>query len=136
MQRSLVQVQPEVAQAQEQVQSQAEQGAPSGPPTAKAKKAGLRRPHLRIFPVSLLKLGAFSKQGGGQAGATRRGAKTGLGQRKGTLEGPCGWSCLAFPWCQRFNNVRCFLIFFCMCLCPPDPLYCSQSWLLKKGYGL
>uniref|UniRef100_A0A8C2PNS3 Solute carrier organic anion transporter family member n=1 Tax=Capra hircus TaxID=9925 RepID=A0A8C2PNS3_CAPHI len=114
MQRSLVQVQPEVAQAQEQVQSQAEQGAPSGPPTAKAKKAGLRRPHLRIFPVSLLKLGAFSKQGGGQAGATRRGAKTGLGQRKGTLEGPCGWSCLAFPWCQRFNNVRCFLIFFCI----------------------
>uniref|UniRef100_A0A452E2T5 Solute carrier organic anion transporter family member 6A1 n=1 Tax=Capra hircus TaxID=9925 RepID=A0A452E2T5_CAPHI len=114
MQRSLVQVQPEVAQAQEQVQSQAEQGAPSGPPAAKAKKAGLRRPHLRIFPVSLLKFGAFSKQGGGQAGATRRGAKTGLGQRKGTLEGPCGWSCLAFPWCQRFNNVRCFLIFFCI----------------------
>ncbi|XP_070650173.1 solute carrier organic anion transporter family member 6A1 isoform X4 [Bos indicus] len=117
MQRGLVQVQPEVAQAPEQVQSQAEQGAPSkstGPPAAEAEKAGPKRPHLRIFPVSLLKLGAFSKQGGGQTGATRRGAKTGLGHRKGSLEGPCGWSCLVFPWCQRFNNVRCFLIFFCI----------------------
>ena len=74
MQRGLVQVQPEVAQAPEQVQSQAEQGAPSestGPPAAEAEKAGPKRPHLRIFPVSLLKLGAFSKQGGGQAGTTR-----------------------------------------------------------------
>nr|XP_025147970.1 solute carrier organic anion transporter family member 6A1 isoform X6 [Bubalus bubalis] len=117
MQRGLVQVQPEVAQAPEQVQSQAEQGAPSestGPPAAEAEKAGPKRPHLRIFPVSLLKLGAFSKQGGGQAGTTRRGAKTVLGHRKGSLEGPCGWSCLVFPWCQRFNNVRCFLIFFCI----------------------
>ena len=131
-----MQVQPEVAQAQEQVQSQAEQGAPSGPPAAKAKKAGLRRPHFRIFAISLLKLGAFSKQGGGQAGATQHGAKTGLGQRKGTLEAPCGWSCLVFPWCQRFNNVRCFLIFFCilvMAQCKPAEGAASRR--ARSGVG-
>nr|CAI9689227.1 unnamed protein product [Rangifer tarandus platyrhynchus] len=117
MQRGLVQVQPEVVQAPGQVQSQAEQAAPSEstrPLAVEAEKAGPKRPHLRIFPVSLLKLGAFSQQGGGQAGATQQGAKTEVGHRKGSLEGPCGWGCLVFPWCQRFNNVRCFLIFFCI----------------------
>ncbi|KAF4015383.1 hypothetical protein G4228_006831 [Cervus hanglu yarkandensis] len=117
MQRGLVQVQPEVVQAPGQLQSQAEQAAPSestGPLAVEAEKAGPRRPHLRIFPVSLLKLGAFSQQGGGQARATQHGSKTEVGHRKGSLEGPCGWGCLVFPWCQRFNNVRCFLIFFCI----------------------
>lgn len=110
-------MQPEVVQAPGQVQSQAEQAAPSEstrPLAVEAEKAGPKRPHLRIFPVSLLKLGAFSQQGGGQAGATQQGAKTEVGHRKGSLEGPCGWGCLVFPWCQRFNNVRCFLIFFCI----------------------
>ncbi|XP_043769795.1 solute carrier organic anion transporter family member 6A1-like [Cervus elaphus] len=117
MQRGLVQVQPEVVQAPGQLQSQAEQAAPSestGPLAVEAEKAGTRRPHLRIFPVSLLKLGAFSQQGGGQARATQHGSKTEVGHRKGSVEGPCGWGCLVFPWCQRFNNVRCFLIFFCI----------------------
>uniref|UniRef100_A0A8C6CF40 Kazal-like domain-containing protein n=1 Tax=Moschus moschiferus TaxID=68415 RepID=A0A8C6CF40_MOSMO len=49
-----------------------------------------------------------------EAGAARRGAKTGLGHGKGSLEAPCGWGCLVIRWCQRFNNVRCFLIFFCI----------------------
>ncbi|XP_020746102.2 solute carrier organic anion transporter family member 6A1 [Odocoileus virginianus] len=117
MLRGLVQVQPEVVQAPRQAQSQAEQAAPSEstrPLAVEAEKAGPKRPHLRIFPVSLLKLGAFSQQGGGQAGAPQHGAKTEVGHRKGSLEGPCGWGCLVFPWCQRFNNVRCFLIFFCI----------------------
>ena len=110
-------MQPEVVQAPGQLQSQAEQAVASegtGPLAVEAEKAGPKRPHLRIFPVSLLKLGAFSQQGGGQAGATQPGAKTEAGHRKGSLEGPCGWGCLVFPWCQRFNNVRCFLIFFCI----------------------
>ncbi|KAB0362430.1 hypothetical protein FD754_006586, partial [Muntiacus muntjak] len=117
MQRGLVQVHPEMVQAPGQVQPQAEQAAPcegTGPLVVEAEKAGPRRPHLRIFPLSLLKLGAFSQQRGGQAGTTQHGSKTEGGHRRGSVEGPCGWGCLVFPWCQRFNNVRCFLIFFCI----------------------
>ncbi|XP_055286351.1 solute carrier organic anion transporter family member 6A1 [Moschus berezovskii] len=112
MLRGLAQVRPEVAPAPERVRPQAEPAAPSA--SSGPAAAGPQRPHLRIVPFSLLKLGAFSKQGGGQAGAARRGAKTGLGHGKGSLEAPCGWGCLVIRWCQRFNNVRCFLIFFCI----------------------
>uniref|UniRef100_A0A8D2DHL0 Solute carrier organic anion transporter family member 6A1 n=1 Tax=Sciurus vulgaris TaxID=55149 RepID=A0A8D2DHL0_SCIVU len=29
-------------------------------------------------------------------------------------EGPCGIGCIVVPYCERFNDIRCFLFFFCI----------------------
>ncbi|XP_037656817.1 solute carrier organic anion transporter family member 6A1 [Choloepus didactylus] len=37
-----------------------------------------------------------------------------LQEDKDSLEGPCGSGCIIILRCQRFNNVRCFMVFYCM----------------------
>ncbi|XP_004678534.1 PREDICTED: solute carrier organic anion transporter family member 6A1 [Condylura cristata] len=50
------------------------------------------------------------RKGESQIGTTTKKPK----KRKENLEPPCGLSCMAFPRCQRFNNIHCFLTIYCI----------------------
>uniref|UniRef100_A0A8C0HVC2 Solute carrier organic anion transporter family member 6A1 n=1 Tax=Balaenoptera musculus TaxID=9771 RepID=A0A8C0HVC2_BALMU len=106
MQETLVEVEPRAALAQP-----AENTVPS---EAEAGKARGKYPRFRIFTASLIKFGSFKKTERDQAGSTAPSIKKVREEQKESLEGPCGLGCMAFPRCQRFNNIRCFLIFFCI----------------------
>uniref|UniRef100_A0A8C6B350 Solute carrier organic anion transporter family member n=1 Tax=Monodon monoceros TaxID=40151 RepID=A0A8C6B350_MONMO len=106
MQEALVEVEPRAALAQP-----AENTVPS---EAEAGKARGKNPLFRIFPANLIKFGSFKKRERDQAGSTPPSIKKVREKQKESLEGPCGLGCMTFPRCQRFNNIRCFLIFFCI----------------------
>ncbi|XP_073658049.1 solute carrier organic anion transporter family member 6A1 [Tursiops truncatus] len=113
MQEALVEVEPRAALAQP-----AENTVPS---EAEAGKARGKNPLFRIFPANLIKFGRFRERD--QAGSTPSSIKKVREKQKESLEGPCGLGCMTFPRCQRFNNIRCFLIFFCILVisqCKPD----------------
>ena len=115
MQEALVEVEPRAALAQP-----AENTVPS---EAEAGKARGKYPRFRIFTASLIKFGSFKKRERDQAGSTAPSIKKVREEQKESLEGPCGLGCMAFPRCQRFNNIRCFLIFFCILVtsqCKPE----------------
>lgn len=115
MQEALVEVEPRAALAQP-----AENTVPS---EAEAGKARGKNPLFRIFPANLIKFGRFKKRERDQAGSTPSSIKKVREKQKESLEGPCGLGCMTFPRCQRFNNIRCFLIFFCILVisqCKPD----------------
>uniref|UniRef100_A0A8C9B0D2 Solute carrier organic anion transporter family member 6A1 n=1 Tax=Phocoena sinus TaxID=42100 RepID=A0A8C9B0D2_PHOSS len=106
MQEALVEVEPRAALAQP-----AENTVPS---EADAGKARGKNPLFRIFPANLIKFGSFKKRERDQAGSTPPSIKKVREKQEESLEGPCGLGCMTFPRCQRFNNIRCFLIFFCI----------------------
>ncbi|XP_057576143.1 solute carrier organic anion transporter family member 6A1 [Hippopotamus amphibius kiboko] len=106
MHEALVEVEPQAAQAQP-----AENAMPS---EAEAGRARKKNPLFRIFPAGLIKFRSFKKRERDQAGATPPSIKKVREKQEESLEGPCGVGCMVFPCCQRFNNIRCFLIFFCI----------------------
>ena len=70
--------------------------------------SGKKKPHLlKMVPTSLIKFHTLQK---GQAGITPPVTK----KTKENLEGPCGLGCIVISSCQRFNNIHCFLVFFCL----------------------
>uniref|UniRef100_A0A8C3YUG6 Kazal-like domain-containing protein n=1 Tax=Catagonus wagneri TaxID=51154 RepID=A0A8C3YUG6_9CETA len=95
----LVEVEPKAAQ------SEVEDTMPS--------EAGQTRKKTRLFrnfTASLIKFLSFRKKE--QAGATSRSTKK--VQKQESLKGPCGLGCIVIPCSQCCNNIRCFLVFFCI----------------------
>nr|XP_060491273.1 solute carrier organic anion transporter family member 6A1 isoform X6 [Panthera onca] len=61
----------------------------------------------------LIKFHGFPQQGNDQAVA-RPALRKKTREGKESLERPCGLGCIVIPSCQRFNNIQCFLVFFCI----------------------
>nr|KAF6491026.1 solute carrier organic anion transporter family member 6A1 [Molossus molossus] len=80
----------------------------------KAKKKA-RHGHVRGVSAGLTKSGNHQKKKRKQAEATPRSTKM-LGEQDEYLEEPFGLGCIVIPSCQRFNNMRCFMIVFCILL--------------------
>ncbi|XP_004420583.1 PREDICTED: solute carrier organic anion transporter family member 6A1 [Ceratotherium simum simum] len=100
MEEALVEVEPKAAQAQP----------PESTAPGKAWKAKKRPLYLTAVPAGLIKLRNLPKTRH-RAGATPPATKKPR-ERNENLEGSCGWGCVLIPSCQRFNNMRCFLIFY------------------------
>ncbi|XP_033034915.1 solute carrier organic anion transporter family member 6A1 [Trachypithecus francoisi] len=77
--------------------------------TPKSSKSGEKYSYLRPLPVALVRFGGFPK---------RKKAKTSVSKKPGelddSLEQPCGLGCLVSPCCESCNNIRCFMVFYCI----------------------
>ena len=78
-----------------------------------AGNATKRTLQLGTVSASLIKFHAFPQQGNDQAVA-RPALRKKTREGKESLERPCGLGCIVIPSCQRFNNIQCFLVFFCI----------------------
>ncbi|XP_046945728.1 solute carrier organic anion transporter family member 6A1 [Lynx rufus] len=78
-----------------------------------AGNATKRTLQLGTVSSSLIKFHAFPQQGNDQAVA-RPALRKKTREGKESLERPCGLGCIVIPSCQRFNNIQCFLVFFCI----------------------
>ncbi|XP_054411735.1 solute carrier organic anion transporter family member 6A1 isoform X2 [Pongo abelii] len=79
--------------------------------TPKSSKPGKKYRYLRLLPEALIRFGGFRK---------RKKAKPSVSKKPGevddSLEQPCGLGCLVSPCCECCNNIRCFMIFYCILL--------------------
>ncbi|XP_076995181.1 solute carrier organic anion transporter family member 6A1 [Tamandua tetradactyla] len=96
MEESLAAVEPSVAQKRAKKDKSAK----------KKKKAKSRK----LWHATASKVGIFKPDTGAEAGTKV------LREDKESLEGPCGCGCIVIPCCQRFNSVRCFMVFYCILL--------------------
>uniref|UniRef100_A0A8D1CKF4 Solute carrier organic anion transporter family member n=1 Tax=Sus scrofa TaxID=9823 RepID=A0A8D1CKF4_PIG len=78
---------------------------------SEAGQARKKTPLNRIFIARLVKFLSFRKKN--QAGAVPHSTKK-VQEPKERLEGPCGLGCVVIPCSQCCNNIRCFLVFFCI----------------------
>ncbi|XP_024419047.2 solute carrier organic anion transporter family member 6A1 [Desmodus rotundus] len=76
----------------------------------KARKARRKSQYIRVLSTSLIRFHRKRKE----ARSLPSIVKT-PGEQNGNLE-PCGLGGIVIPSCQRFNNMRCFMIFFCILL--------------------
>uniref|UniRef100_A0A671ESW4 Solute carrier organic anion transporter family member n=1 Tax=Rhinolophus ferrumequinum TaxID=59479 RepID=A0A671ESW4_RHIFE len=102
MQEALAEVEPQAARAQPTV------GAVPG-----EKKKSRKKPwYIKMVPASLIRFRNVLKKKRSKAGAV-----TPIIQKppKGyeNFEGPCGLGHIVIGSCQHFNNIHCFLIFYC-----------------------
>ncbi|XP_046523769.1 solute carrier organic anion transporter family member 6A1 [Equus quagga] len=102
MDKALVDAEPKAAQAQR----------PESTTPRESRKAKKRPQRLLTVPASLIKLRSFSKEGNEVEAPLP--ARKKRRERKESSEGSCGWGCVVIPICQRFNNIYCFLIFYCI----------------------
>lgn len=100
-------------------QAQAPQApAPQSKASTRHREAGKAKNnprHVRGVSASLTKSRNFQKKKRKKAGATPPSAKT-PGEQDENLEEPFGLGCIVIRSCQRFNNIRCFSIVFCILL--------------------
>ncbi|XP_054207555.1 solute carrier organic anion transporter family member 6A1 isoform X4 [Homo sapiens] len=79
--------------------------------TPKSSKPGKKHRYLRLLPEALIRFGGFRK---------RKKAKSSVSKKPGevddSLEQPCGLGCLVSTCCECCNNIRCFMIFYCILL--------------------
>uniref|UniRef100_G1RJ49 Solute carrier organic anion transporter family member 6A1 n=1 Tax=Nomascus leucogenys TaxID=61853 RepID=G1RJ49_NOMLE len=77
--------------------------------TPKSSKPRKKYRYLRLLPEALIRFGGFRK---------RKKAKSSVSKKPGevddSLEQPCGLGCLVSPCCECCNNIRCFMIFYCI----------------------
>ncbi|KAL4683785.1 hypothetical protein H8959_021479, partial [Pygathrix nigripes] len=77
--------------------------------TLKSSKSGKKYRYLRLLPEALVRFGGFRK---------RKKAKSSVSKKPGelddSLEQPCGLGCLVSPCCECCNNIRCFMVFYCI----------------------
>ncbi|XP_053423348.1 solute carrier organic anion transporter family member 6A1 [Nycticebus coucang] len=72
--------------------------------------SGKKPLYLTNLPTTLIKLGHLENKEKSQ-GRHHHPQEWQFNPEEG-----CGLSCLVIPWCQRFNNIRCFMVFFCILL--------------------
>uniref|UniRef100_H0X2Y9 Kazal-like domain-containing protein n=1 Tax=Otolemur garnettii TaxID=30611 RepID=H0X2Y9_OTOGA len=60
------------------------------------------------FPTNLIKLGKFQNEEKSQGGLQH------TPEWQLNPEEACGLSCIVIPCCQRFRNIRCFMVCFCV----------------------
>ncbi|XP_073089563.1 solute carrier organic anion transporter family member 6A1 isoform X1 [Manis javanica] len=68
---------------------------------------------IRTFLISLTKLRSLRKRERHPSDPKAPISKK-PGDLDEKLEGPCGLGCVVVPGCQRFNNIHCFLFFYCV----------------------
>ncbi|XP_008057359.1 solute carrier organic anion transporter family member 6A1 [Carlito syrichta] len=68
-----------------------------------------RRNPPYLLPATLIKFQSVRKKR-----TVKRTAPEKTPEGNGSLEGRCGWGCVAIPYCQRFNNIHCFMVFYCI----------------------
>ncbi|XP_010377379.1 solute carrier organic anion transporter family member 6A1 isoform X2 [Rhinopithecus roxellana] len=77
--------------------------------TPKSSKSGKKYRYLRLLPEALVRFGGFRK---------RKKAKSSVSKKPGelddSLDQPCGLGCLVSPCCECCNNIRCFMVFYCI----------------------
>uniref|UniRef100_A0A2K5JI34 Kazal-like domain-containing protein n=1 Tax=Colobus angolensis palliatus TaxID=336983 RepID=A0A2K5JI34_COLAP len=77
--------------------------------TPKSSKSGKKYRHLRLLLEALIRFGGFRN---------RKKAKSSVSKKPGelddSLEQSCGLGCLVCRFCECCNNIRCFMVFFCI----------------------
>nr|XP_055242944.1 solute carrier organic anion transporter family member 6A1 isoform X2 [Gorilla gorilla gorilla]XP_055242945.1 solute carrier organic anion transporter family member 6A1 isoform X2 [Gorilla gorilla gorilla] len=80
--------------------------------TPKSSKPGKKHRYLRLLPEALIRFGGFRKR--------KKAKKSSVSKKPGevddSLEQPCGLGCLVSTCCECCNNIRCFMIFYCILL--------------------
>nr|KAF6442338.1 solute carrier organic anion transporter family member 6A1 [Rousettus aegyptiacus] len=99
MQAALRGVEPQASQAQRR-----ESAVPG-----EAKKARKKLQYMRMSPANLVTLRSLLKKKRNKSAIAKRSGE----QSKNSNE-VSGLDCVVIPNCQRFNNINCFLIFFCI----------------------
>nr|XP_003404780.1 solute carrier organic anion transporter family member 6A1 [Loxodonta africana] len=70
-----------------------------------------------ILPTTVMGVGHFRNLRQARAeGKALKSLSTSLRERDENLEGPCALGCIVSACCQRFNNIRFFMIFYCILL--------------------
>uniref|UniRef100_A0A2K6FIW6 Solute carrier organic anion transporter family member 6A1 n=1 Tax=Propithecus coquereli TaxID=379532 RepID=A0A2K6FIW6_PROCO len=78
--------------------------------TRKAEKAERKPLYLTNLPTALIKFGGFQKKGKTETPhITQKPAKAEVGS-----EEPCGLGCIVIPCCQMFNDIRVYMVFYCV----------------------
>ena len=96
----------------------------------KARKARRKSQYIRVLSTSLIRFHRKRKE----ARSLPSIIKT-PGEQNGNLE-PCGLGGIVIPSCQRFNNMRCFMIFFCILLVSQgEPEGARWGWAGGGGRG-
>uniref|UniRef100_A0A8C9H9I4 Solute carrier organic anion transporter family member 6A1 n=1 Tax=Piliocolobus tephrosceles TaxID=591936 RepID=A0A8C9H9I4_9PRIM len=84
-------------------------GARETPKSSKSSKSRKKYRYLRLLPEALVRLGGFRK---------RKKAKSSVSKKPGelddSLEQSCGLGCLVSRCCECCNNIRCFMVFYCI----------------------
>lgn len=98
MQDALAGMEPQASQAQ-----RTESTVPG-----EAKKARKKLQYMRTAPANLVTLRSLLKKKRNKSAIAKRSGE----QSKNSNE-VSGLGCVVIPNCQRFNNIHCFLIFYC-----------------------
>ncbi|KAG8505411.1 Solute carrier organic anion transporter family member 6A1, partial [Galemys pyrenaicus] len=101
MEEDLVEVEPQAA-----AQSQSTQENLSAVEEVSKKSPSF----MMTIANSLIRFYNLRKKERGQVGTTKKKSK----KEQEQLELPCRLGCIVIPCCQCFNNIRCFLLFYCI----------------------
>ncbi|XP_004375127.1 solute carrier organic anion transporter family member 6A1 [Trichechus manatus latirostris] len=84
---------------------------------AKEKQPMEKKVFRNILPTTLINVHPFRDlRQAWTKGNALRSLSTTLRERDENLEGPCALGCIVSLCCQRFNNIGCFMIFYCILL--------------------
>ncbi|XP_054540440.1 solute carrier organic anion transporter family member 6A1 isoform X3 [Pan troglodytes] len=79
--------------------------------TPKSSKPRKKHRYLRLLPEALIRFGGFRKRTKAKSSVSKKPGKV-----DDSLEQPCGLGCLVSTCCECCNNIRCFMIFYCILL--------------------
>uniref|UniRef100_A0A2K5Z7G3 Solute carrier organic anion transporter family member 6A1 n=1 Tax=Mandrillus leucophaeus TaxID=9568 RepID=A0A2K5Z7G3_MANLE len=65
--------------------------------------------YLRLLPEALIRFGGFRKRKKDKSSVSKK-----PGELDDSSEQPCGLGCLVSPCCECCNNIRCFMVFYCI----------------------
>uniref|UniRef100_A0A8D2JXR6 Solute carrier organic anion transporter family member 6A1 n=1 Tax=Theropithecus gelada TaxID=9565 RepID=A0A8D2JXR6_THEGE len=77
--------------------------------SSKSSKYGKKYRYLRLLPEALIRFGGFRKRKKDKSSVSRK-----PGELDDSSEQPCGLGCLVSPCCECCNNIRCFMVFYCI----------------------
>ncbi|XP_008561451.1 PREDICTED: solute carrier organic anion transporter family member 6A1-like, partial [Galeopterus variegatus] len=100
-------------EAMKEARVQEQPGAAQARPAkgTEAGEAGGRPAYLTTLPAALIRFRRFQKKKRAKSPIFQKGLVAWA--LNDSLEGPRGLGCIVIPCCQRFNNVRCFVLFYC-----------------------
>ena len=97
--------------------------------TPKSSKPRKKHRYLRLLPEALIRFGGFRKRTKAKSSVSKKPGKV-----DDSLEQPCGLGCLVSTCCECCNNIRCFMIFYCILLiCQGEPEGGGLLWRGQLG---
>uniref|UniRef100_A0A2K5L5Q6 Solute carrier organic anion transporter family member 6A1 n=1 Tax=Cercocebus atys TaxID=9531 RepID=A0A2K5L5Q6_CERAT len=77
--------------------------------SSNSSKFGKKYRYLKLLPEALVRFGGFRKRKKDKSSVSKK-----PGELDDSSEQPCGLGCLVSPCCECCNNIRCFMVFYCI----------------------